>query len=509
MNEQECGITDQHIRALQKTMRAQNTFLFVRPTEYDSTILIKEGYATKSMDIHHKSSNWGPMAGFVPCDPAFSKKLEGNPDPLNLGKRHLKAEPVQLFLKPSLLATHKKIREDRSFVLERDPKAGMTAAESNRYIVKAFSAGVRGMAAKFESVDRARSGAALPTHRFVKAHDASGAGPKSTLFCLIQKGSSWLVYWVKWLDGEGRSGRLYPLNVFAYHGANGLNPVTGDYDMWMVAPHISHLPKHQAINAVVDDHGSSAASTYITELIPTMNTACGQGNNPVFNHGAEEQNYGFTQSLDKNLAMFTAGGTSRMVPIESMPGIMADIQNAGYLVIWNKSYGNADPRLSGKDNTDWLKFRSGLDSALETLTKLRSGIDLNRQKQIANAWIADKKHSMPKDMQSELLQAVNARQQRLNVQQSDAPEAAIFNFHQEFSKLLSRGHTSLMGLTEDDFPEGFKRTRTETLNLQRSLQKAIVEATTGGGESDRGKLDAWYRSNQRDLSKLKEYWNIS
>lgn len=508
MNEQECGITDQHIMALQTTMREQNTFLFVRPTEYDSTILIKEGYATKSMDIHHKSSNWGPMAGFVPCDPAFSKKLIGIPDPDTVGERHHKAVPVQLFLKPSLLEAHKKIRTDHDHVLEMSPHADRGTPESERYIVKSFSGGVSGLAAKFESFARA-SAEVLPTHRFVRANDASSEGTMATLFCLIEKGDSWLVYWVKWQDDASGTGRLHPVNVFAYDGPDGLNPVTGDYDMWMVAPHISHLAKHSQINAVVDDHGASAASDYITGLIQTMNIACGQANTPVFNHGAEEQNFAFTQSLDQNLAMFTAGGTSRMVPIGLMPQIMADIQNAGYMVIWNKSYGSVDPRLSGQANSEWVEFRSSLDSALDTLRQFRSGIDTSRQSEIAQAWMSNPGNAMPQDMQSELVQAVNARRERMNVASSDAPEAAIFNFHTELLKLLGRGHINLMGLQNMDFPGGFQRTQTESLQLQQSLQRAIVDSTTGTGESDTEQLGVWFTQHQDDLDKLKGYWSIS
>jgi len=509
MNERDSGITDKHEIALQNLMKEQNTFLFVRPTEYDSTLLIKEGYATKSMDIHHKSSNWGPMAGFVPCDPAFSKKLDGNPDPTKLGVKHAKAHPVQLFLKPSLLNGHPKIRKEKSYVLEQGPTGGLAAFGYQRFTVKPISAaGMSGMLTRTSA--QATSGG-LPPHRFVRDRNASGTGTRATLFCLIKKGDSWLVYWVKWQDPTARSGRLHPLNVFAYPGPGGLNPVTGDYDMWMVAPHISHMPKHSKINAVVDAHGSSAASIYITELIKTMNAACGQANTPVFNHGAEEQNFGFTQTLDQKLAMITPGGTSRMVLMGLMPNIMADIQNAGYLVIWNKSYGSVDPKLSGKENPEWVQFRSGLDSALETLRQFRSGISADRQKQIAKEWVANAnaKQSMPQEMKTELLQAVQARRERMRVAKSNTPEGAIFNFHQELSKLLGRGHIKLLTLNDTDFPDGYHRTQTETLKLQRALQQAIVDSTTGGGESDPAKLAVWFKQNQADLANLKGYWNIT
>jgi hypothetical protein len=49
---QQSGIVARHISAIAELMSRKNSFLFIRPTEYDSTILIEEGYATKSMDVH-------------------------------------------------------------------------------------------------------------------------------------------------------------------------------------------------------------------------------------------------------------------------------------------------------------------------------------------------------------------------------------------------------------------------------------------------------------------------
>ena len=47
----------------------------IRPSDPTSTKLQKANkYATKSLDVHDKSSNWGPMSGFVPADHFFNKK---------------------------------------------------------------------------------------------------------------------------------------------------------------------------------------------------------------------------------------------------------------------------------------------------------------------------------------------------------------------------------------------------------------------------------------------------
>ena len=82
--EKRSGVAQDHVEALRRVCAERKVFLFLRPTDPASTRLIKEGYATKSMDIHHKSSNWGPMAGMVPVDPAFNKVFgvtQQNPNP--------------------------------------------------------------------------------------------------------------------------------------------------------------------------------------------------------------------------------------------------------------------------------------------------------------------------------------------------------------------------------------------------------------------------------------------
>ena len=80
-SDRDSGVVNEHIVKLEQARKELNLFLFIRPTEYDSTKLIQQGYATKSMSVHDKSSNWGPMAGFVPCDQFFSKKYIGQPNP--------------------------------------------------------------------------------------------------------------------------------------------------------------------------------------------------------------------------------------------------------------------------------------------------------------------------------------------------------------------------------------------------------------------------------------------
>lgn len=292
------GITTRHIADIERTCRQTNTFLFVRPSTAETMQLIDQGYATKSMDIHDKSSNWGPMSGFVPCDPAFSKTVSGTPNDRPGYHAHGDAKPVHLRLTEALATPGS------------NPK--LIAAPERQ---------------------------ATADTRFVRAAGVT-AGTKATVFKLLKRGGEWEVYWLKG-DTE------VPLYVWGYETSTGVKAVTGDYDLWMVAPHIKRWSQHTEIMGIKDSHGESGATMFITWLLRKLNAECGRSDNPVFHHGAESQNYGFTQAIDPNLAMFTPAGSSEMVNVADLPDILADVQTAGYLVYWNKRYGESDPCLMG------------------------------------------------------------------------------------------------------------------------------------------------------------------
>ena len=499
ITELESGVVDFHAAGIAKTASELNTFIFIRPTEYDSTILIRAGYATKSMDVHHKSSNWGPMAGFVPCDPAFSKKCDGQPNPEEHEHKHEAAHPVHLALKPELLATHQKIEFQDGYLLERADGARKLEVPFTAKRLKAKS-GLGDVRAKFEAF---QSAGTVPDHKFCTARPAD-FGNKSTLFCLIKKANEWLVYWVQW---EGETGRLYPLRVFGYPQNGTLNPVTGDYDLWMVAPHFSHFDEHAAVRLEKDVHGESAASGFTLSLITKLNISCNRADNPVFNHGAEAQNYGFTQALDWNLAMFTPGGGAHMVRMNELPSILGDLQKAGYLVVINKRYGEVDPRLMSAPDKRGIaalsEIRSGLDQLFKDLDEIkRSTNAFHIAKQVQTSGVSGQAR-MPGAMQNE----VSLMAQRMQTQRSlGAEQSRIYRFHRQLLDFLGSQTIRFQTLSSGDFPPGFKIYEMEVMSLHRELQDAMVSATTGSGQSSDAELGEWLRVHQGQLDKLKTFW---
>ncbi len=347
------GIYWPHILAIEEVMKRYNAFLFIRPTEYDSTVLIEAGFATKNMDIHDKSSNWGPMAGMVPCDPYFSKKMDAAAPDANIKPhKHKQAYAVELTMEPALVS--KMLGRNKIKKLD-----GMWAV-------------------KGRAVTTTRNPA--PGVAFYQ-----GAGPKATMsFCIQEK----KVYWVNWSNPQKTSGTLVPLWVWAYSIGGRLTPVTGDYDMWMVAPHASVGLNHMLSDLTVDPegHGESTASTFTQRLVKSLNGTCkwkAPRTCQVFNHGAEAQNYGFTQALDPKLAMFTAAGTSRMVAIWEMPRIMADLEAMGYMVIYNRRYAELDARLMGRSTIKELARIELKQKAIENITAPQRKAKLHEAAQTA------------------------------------------------------------------------------------------------------------------------------
>ena len=425
----ESGVVSTHISALEKKCKELNVFLFIRPTEYDSTRLINQGYATKSMSVHDKSSNWGPMAGFVPCDQFFSKKYIGDPNDKPAYKDHGPAKVCHLKLKDQLVSE---------------------LVGANKIV---------------ELVEK-KSGA----KRFFKGV-TNNAKAKSIEFMLEAAAGGYKVYWMK-------GGTPVKLFVWGYVAGGQPTPVTGDYDLWMVAPHMSWWKLHTQIVGVEDDHGTSGATLLNTWLLDQLNLACGRADNPVFQHGAEAQNYGFTQSLDARIAMVTANGTSRMIDRGNMPGIMGDLQSAGYLIYWNKQYGETDPRLSGKGlSIDGIK-----------------GTEL--EKLLAKAGTSS----------AGILKHLASKNETLR----DVLDIKKFYAELKSNMLNAESRGALRVLSTEDLPSDYqeKSGGQATLKAQQALQAASVKF--GGGGADLDRIEDWIDDNIEHIAVLCEaYGQVS
>ncbi len=72
--EKESGMLAEHMRAFQTVANRHDCVIACRHVGNTVTGLLRAGYATKSIAVHSKSCDWGPMAGFVCADARFTKK---------------------------------------------------------------------------------------------------------------------------------------------------------------------------------------------------------------------------------------------------------------------------------------------------------------------------------------------------------------------------------------------------------------------------------------------------
>ena len=67
------GIPRSYLEKAQAVADREGTIIGIRPVELICRTLIEEGAESKGLNIKGKSSNWGPMAGYIPYDQQFSK----------------------------------------------------------------------------------------------------------------------------------------------------------------------------------------------------------------------------------------------------------------------------------------------------------------------------------------------------------------------------------------------------------------------------------------------------
>jgi hypothetical protein len=212
------GFPSVHVEAFQRVACKNKMIISSRELNPLCTDLVLEGYAAKGFHIKAKTCDWGPMAGFVPEDPRFTKgkqKVEDQQRDIGKAFEH-GARCTPLFISDARL---KKL-------IERQIVA-VTSRTGDRCEVTATPEGGT-------------------TYKFIvaKQQGISGCPP-----------DAWGIYYEPGQQGKPatynrntlpnfpRPGELLPVN-----GMTNPNPdtslgaraaVAGDYDLWCVFPHSS------------------------------------------------------------------------------------------------------------------------------------------------------------------------------------------------------------------------------------------------------------------------------
>ncbi|WP_207002930.1 anthrax toxin-like adenylyl cyclase domain-containing protein [Trinickia mobilis] len=189
------GIVPEHLPILQQVAEETNQIIAFRPIERQATQLIAEAYPTKNFHIKGKSSNWGPMNGFIAVDQTFSK-LNGRPDAIenfNEKVRESLAAPAnQPDAPPHAVAGQLSISRERIDYLRAEGLITLQQEKDGRLTISA------------------------------RGHD----GNDYTFTAIPDKGMYRIEH-----DGK-------PLDVLC-DPATG-KAITADYDLLLVAPHISN-----------------------------------------------------------------------------------------------------------------------------------------------------------------------------------------------------------------------------------------------------------------------------
>ena len=237
------GIPREYLEKMQTVADAEETIIAVRPVEKICRTLIEEGYASKGLKIKGKSSNWGPMAGFIPVNQHFSK-VSGDRE------KELKYSLIN----QETLHVKKAARQEQQHI-------------SGKRINELTKMGILKNAHTIEGAEGYKAGL-----RFTSKPQN---GPTETFEAHQRQDGQWDIF-----SGTGEARK--PLMVI---------PVTADFDLLFVHSHYEEVDLGTHDRKQAFDSELGIVSKRKLEIINAMNTEFdrGEGKNMV-HHGADTEN---------------------------------------------------------------------------------------------------------------------------------------------------------------------------------------------------------------------------
>ncbi|HDX9707064.1 TPA: hypothetical protein ROY17_004781 [Bacillus thuringiensis] len=334
------GLVKSHVDGFKKVAEKNDTYLLFRPVNPLSTSLIEEGAATKGMNVHGKSSDWGPMAGNIPYDADLSKK---HGDEINVKKGN---------------------EDNRHSVLENDGKDG-----KDKITTKALTL----------SDQRIK---VLEAANVISMGETQQEGGKSYIVINVQKNSN--VYEFR-MDQDSRKVEYKTktnqqtilgeeikewreIEVMAKEVDGKALALTADYDAFAYAPNLKNIrltenPESQEkinnlspvekfklaetaiVNALIRENkndGKGTLTEWQRNIIDELNEAAknaGYTGGTVVNHGTEQDNTEFPEQ-DKEIFIITPDGKEILTKSweDTQAFIQKNIRDQGYLYYINRAY---------------------------------------------------------------------------------------------------------------------------------------------------------------------------
>ncbi|EEL02945.1 Calmodulin-sensitive adenylate cyclase [Bacillus cereus BDRD-ST196] len=339
------GLVSEHVEGFKEIAKNNHTYIFFRPVNKLSTELIKQGAATKGLNVHGKSSDWGPMAGFIPYDANFSK-VYGNQDKVDRGYNDNKHSVEDN--KGSITTMKLELNSERlnELVKENIIENPFTEHSEIGLEDEEHWMGI--------SLPQNSKGVGVYEFRiYSKEQIYNSAGQK---FELRYRKS-------------GSENTFEPIEVMARVIDGVSKPLTADYDMFALAPTLKEIKQKipssdwqaavgeskplEKLKKITDllirfglmrklDAEQGTLTDWQKNIINQLNDSAiksGYTGGTVVNHGTEQDNTEFPEQ-DKELFIITPDGKTVLTKSweDTQKFIRQNITNGDYLYYFNRSY---------------------------------------------------------------------------------------------------------------------------------------------------------------------------
>ncbi|MGX5632933.1 anthrax toxin-like adenylyl cyclase domain-containing protein [Bacillus thuringiensis] len=366
------GLVPSHVENFKTIAKNTHTYIFFRPVNTLSTSLIKKGASTKGLNVHGKSSNWGPMAGYIPVEQDLSKKY-GNKNAVEKGNTDNEDSFVTndgLNGKDHITKIILTLDQERMEELQKEKLLTKgTEQKEDNHVYLMFD--VKNPSYEFR-MDKQTGQVQYKTKK----------GQTTTLGKELEKWT-FLEVMAKVVNGDPKA-------------------LTADYDLFALAPSLSEIKKRIPVSQweqllgmekpvekwktttqLIIKHGltrenkedgKGTLTDWQRDMIDILNQAAidsGYTGGTVINHGTEQDNTEFPEQ-DQEIFVITPTGETFLTQSweDTQKFIVKNVIQEGYLFYHNRSYNTIAP--GSKAQIQWQESIPTSAEYVQELSKIKA-----------------------------------------------------------------------------------------------------------------------------------------